>query len=58
MSKQENTDNYLINKYYIKLLLEYDEYQLGIEPKVGFEHLKLAEKLNQNILVAKHSHHK
>ena len=58
MSKQENTDNYLINKYYIKLLLEYDEYQLGIEPKTGFEHLKIAEKLNHDILVAKHNHHK
>ena len=46
INKEENADNFLINKYYIKLLLEYDEYQLGMDPKTGFEQLKLAEKLN------------
>ena len=37
LNKKENAENFLINKYYIKLLLEYDEFQLGMDPKTGFE---------------------
>jgi hypothetical protein len=37
LNKKENAENFLINKYYTKLLLEYDEFQLGMDPKTGFE---------------------
>ena len=56
LNKPENKENFLITKYYIKLLLEYDEYQLGMDPKTGFQQLLLAEKLNKEILVKKHSY--
>ena len=36
LSKPENATNLLITKYYVKLLQEYDEYQLGMEAKVGY----------------------
>ena len=58
LSKAENKENLLITKYYVKLLLLYDEYQLSIEPKNGYDQLKEASRLNRQVLVAKHKHQK
>ena len=55
---EENRRDLLITKYYIKSLLAYDEYQLGVEARQGFEQLLDAEKLNRSILVEIHGHTK
>ena len=34
--KPQNKTDMLIVKYYVKALLKYDEYQLGIEAKSGY----------------------
>ena len=48
----------LVVKYYIKSLLKNDEYQLGVDTKVGYQQLLKAQRLDQEILVRKHSHTK
>ena len=55
---ESNKDNLVITKYYVKCLIQYDEHQIAIEPKTAFAHLKLAEKLDRTVLVAKHAHKK
>ena len=37
LSNPENKTDKLIVKYYVKSLLKYDEYQLGIEAKDGYQ---------------------
>ena len=39
LSKPENKNDLLIIKYYVKSLLKYDEYQLGVEAKFGYQQL-------------------
>ena len=58
MSNPDNKTDLLIIKYYVKSLLKYDEYQLGVEARIGYDHLLKAEKLNNEILVGQHSHTK
>lgn len=36
----------LVSKYYIKALMRYDEYQLGVEPKTGYQGLLTAQRIN------------
>ena len=48
----------LIVKYYVKSLLKWDEYQLGVEAKAGYQQLLKAQRLNQDVLVRLHSHKK
>lgn len=43
LSQDGSKDNLLITKYYVKTLQLYDEYQLGIDAKIGFDHLLKAE---------------
>ena len=58
LSKPENKSDLLIMKYYVKSLLKYDEYQLGVEAKFGYQQLQKAEKLNDEVLIAQHQHEK
>ena len=58
LCKPQNIQNFLITKYYVKLLQEYDEYQLGMEAKTGYQQVLLAEKLNQDVLINIHNHEK
>ena len=58
LSKPANAENFLITKYYVKLLQEYDEYQLGTEAKAGYSQLLEAQKLNQEVLIKLHKHRK
>ena len=43
--------NELVTKYYVKILSLYDENQIGQEAQLGWEHLLLAEKINQDVLI-------
>jgi hypothetical protein len=58
LQKEANKNNLLITKYYVKILQLYDEYQIGIEPKVGYSQLLEAIRLNDTILVKQHKHTK
>lgn len=53
-----NRTNFVITKYYVKCLIQYDEHQLAIEPKSAFENLKQAETLNRTVLIKLHQHNK
>ena len=54
LNKEANLNDLLINKYYVKALLKYDEYELHIESKTGYQQLLKAQRIDTNILVAKH----
>jgi hypothetical protein len=54
----ENKDDLIITKYYVKTLIQFDEYQLSLEPKNAFARIKQAEKLDRTVLVTKHKHKK
>ena len=58
METEENKQDLLIIKYYVKSLLCYDEYQLEMEAKAGYSQLQKAEHLNNSVLIGIHQHSK
>ena len=38
----QGNPNLIVNKYYVKALLRYDEFQLSVETKTGYQGLLLA----------------